>query len=197
MKLKSLFCGLILFCVLLCPLWTQAEWFGHQTKYASGSTDENHQFGTIDDPSLSGTVDSITCYHYAFNGTSHQTRYALYEYHGESDNILIDSTAEFTLTHVFDGWHSQETLLGGSITSGVDYLIVSWSEATSGLNQMFWTGTVEVEGSDYVKTYVGAGWAATESANPFTGRVSIYCTYTVEAEGSSRRNRILRLGARR
>lgn len=180
-KLLAISCCLLaVSCLLLavsCPV--QAEVFGDQNQESTGSVLENHQVGLVATPSLSGTVDSITCWHVC--NAAHKTRYALYEWHGPTGNVPIDSTAEFTLSPD-TGWHSQVTLLGGTVSAGTKYLIVAWSEAGVGYNNMVYANTGDTA-SDYSKTYTGNGWDSPASASPGAwGPMSIYCTYSEAAK---------------
>lgn len=115
-----------------------------------------------------GTADNITIYLYQGLGKTPKIKCAIYK---KSDNSLVGSTEEWTITSGWDDWKTFDITSGGTLEAD-DYYLVVWN------NDAVWSYyTAETDKSAYDSQLYGS-WP--DPWNPVTDdkKYSIYCTYT-------------------
>jgi hypothetical protein len=161
-------------------LWHNAIIGNNNVTDVAGVSLENTMYGTREEATTTGDLDSITAY--VQSSAEFDASMAVYEGSDATSNTLHDTIARTTFnTGGTYAWVSRPVIEGSTITDDSCYIIVSWAENRGGTCY---------QGQDYDIDYTTDTSATNSDAfngwddpNSFTlqfrSRVFIYATYTV------------------
>lgn len=154
-------------------------WFGNQTAGSLNRDIEQNIRGSVDAPASSGTADAVCARIFIGNNPhGNSIKCALYL---NSTKALVTNgvTEERNIGYSgFTKWHTFNFTTPPTISSGTDYLIVTWANATATqCNLKSSSGGWEWRDTNAYNGFPNP----TVETNTYTYTSSIYCNYTVSA----------------